>query len=153
MRYTRKGVPWAGWSKISPKGHARTVMKRRCGKKCFLGPDKSFPICAKGTCDISDKGLWAAYIRSKEWGNSRSSYKGRSQPRYKRRVYSNISRKAKKMLSRRGYRVGRGGTKRGGYRYKNKNTKSARKKCVVGQRRNSAGHIVTHGYLGKCRRR
>ena len=63
-RRSRKAVPWAGWSKISPKGHARTVMKRKCGKKCFLGPKKSFPVCAKGTCKINKKGLYAAYVRA-----------------------------------------------------------------------------------------
>ena len=74
---TRKRVHWAGWSKIAPSTHQRTVMKRKCGKKCFLGPKKSFPVCAKNTCKISTKGLWAAYIRAKEWGKKKSSYKGK----------------------------------------------------------------------------
>jgi hypothetical protein len=97
-RKTRKKVPWAGWSKISPKGRARTVMKKRCGKKCFLGPKKSFPVCAKGTCKVNKKGVWAAYIRASEWGNKASSYKGRSRPRHPRRTYKRIARTAKKML-------------------------------------------------------
>ena len=95
---TRKKVPWAGWSKISPKGRARTVMKKRCGKKCFLGPHKSFPVCANGTCKVNKKGVWAAYIRASEWGNKASSYKGRSRPRHPRRTYKHIARTAKKML-------------------------------------------------------
>ena len=97
-RKTRKKVPWAGWSKISPKGRARTVMKKRCGKNCFLGPHKSFPVCAKGTCKVNKKGVWAAYIRASEWGNKASSYKWRSRPRHPRRTYKRIARTAKKML-------------------------------------------------------
>ena len=97
-RKSRKKVPWAGWSKISPKGRARTVMKRKCGKKCFLGPNKSFPVCARGTCKVNKKGLWAAYIRAKEWGNKRKSYKGKARPRHSRKVYQRIARTAKRKL-------------------------------------------------------
>ena len=32
----RRSVPWKGWGKIAPQGHARTVMLRKCGRKCFL---------------------------------------------------------------------------------------------------------------------
>ena len=80
----RRQVPWAGWAKIAPQGHARTVMKRNCGRKCFLGPDKSFPVCAKGTCKVNSKGAWAAYIRAREWGKKKSSYKGEARPRHRR---------------------------------------------------------------------
>lgn len=104
----RKSVPWAGWSKEAPFGAARTRMYRRCGSKCFLGKktpgDKQhpdFPICTKGTCRINRKGLWAAFVRAREWGNKRSSYKGKSSPRLRRETYKNIARKAKRMLSRR----------------------------------------------------
>jgi len=113
-RYTRKrrSVPWSGWAKIAPKqGRERDTMKKNCGKKCFLGPKTSFPICAKGTCRVSDKGLWAAYIRAKEWGKPRSSYKGRGSPRHRRGVYTKASRDAKRMLEKRGYSVKRGGSK------------------------------------------
>jgi hypothetical protein len=96
--HKRRNVPWAGWSKISPKGHQRTIMLRKCGKSCFLGPKKSFPICAKGTCKVSSKGLWAAYIRAKDWGNKPSSYKGMSRPTHRRSVYTRIAQKSKRML-------------------------------------------------------
>jgi len=105
-RKTRKAVPWKGWGKIAPQGHQRTVMKRICGKKCFLGPGKSFPVCAKGTCKVNKKGLYAAYIRARQWGGPRSHYKGKSHPSHKRRVYKNVARKSRKMLRRRGVRVG-----------------------------------------------
>jgi len=106
-RRTRKSVPWAGWGKLAPKGRQRTTMKRKCGKKCFLGPKKSFPVCAKGTCKVNKKGLWAAYIRAKEWGKKPSTYKGRGHPRHRRSVYKRVANKASSMLRRRGVKVGK----------------------------------------------
>jgi hypothetical protein len=111
MTYTKKNrssLPWAGWSKIAPKGKQRTRMYKKCGKKCFLGrstkgdkqhPD--FPICKKGTCKVSTKGLAAAYVRAKEWGNKRSTYKS-SKPSHKRSYYTKIANKSRKMLKKRG---------------------------------------------------
>jgi hypothetical protein len=61
--------PAAGWKKQSPRRHERTVMKRRCGKKCFLGPGLSFPICTKGTCSVNQKGVHAAYGRARQYGH------------------------------------------------------------------------------------
>ena len=111
---TRKRVPWAGWGKISPKGKQRTRMYRRCGKKCFLGKKTkknkrhtSFPICAKNTCKINSKGLYAAYIRARQWGKSKKSYKKRSKPRSTRKTYKRIANTAKRMLKKRGYKVGK----------------------------------------------
>ncbi len=113
-RKTRKQVPWKGWGNLSPKGKQRTTMYRKCGKKCFLGKktkgDKqhpSFPICAKGTCKVNKKGLYAAYVRARQWGKPKKSYKGRARPRYSRNTYKRIARTAKKMLKRRGVKVGR----------------------------------------------
>jgi hypothetical protein len=77
---TRKNIPWRGWKSENPNTHQRTVMLRKCGKKCFLGPKKSFPICKKNTCKISKKGVYAAYIRARQYHRS------------------NISKKAKKIL-------------------------------------------------------
>ena len=115
----RKPMPDKGWAKLAPRGHARTVMKRKCGKKCFLGPKKSYPICAKGTCKINRKGVEAAYVRARQWGKPRKSYKSKgkwvtyrgkkgtrrvwykgSRPRHRRSVYSNVARKAKSLLRR-----------------------------------------------------
>lgn len=67
MTKTRKNVPWKGWKNQKPSTHQRTVMLKKCGKKCFLGPNKSFPICIKNTCKRSKKGIYAAYIRAREW--------------------------------------------------------------------------------------
>ena len=104
---TRKSVPWAGWGKESPKGRQRTRMLRDCGRKCFLGPKKSFPICTKNTCRVNPKGLYSAYIRAREWGKKPSSYHGEARPTMHQRTYERIARTAKKMLDRRGYRVGK----------------------------------------------
>jgi hypothetical protein len=79
MSKTRKSVT-RGWKKQAPNYHQRTVMLKRCGRKCFLGSKKSYPICKKNTCKISSKGVYSAYIRSKQHHKK------------------NISRKAKKIL-------------------------------------------------------
>ena len=93
MSKTRKnsgrGSATRGWKNEQPGYHQRTVMLRKCGRKCFLGPKKSFPICKKNTCKVSSKGVYSAYIRARQY-----SSKGRK--------YRNISRKAKKMLIRMG---------------------------------------------------
>jgi hypothetical protein len=75
-----RGSATRGWKNEKPGYHQRTVMLKRCGKKCFLGPNKKYPVCKKNTCKISSKGVYAAYIRS-------CQYK-----------HTNISRKANKML-------------------------------------------------------
>jgi len=81
-RKTRKSVPWKGWKKEKPGYRQRSVMYRNCGKKCFLGPKKSYPICKKNTCKVSYKGVYAAYVRSRQY--------------HKR----SVSKKAKRMLKR-----------------------------------------------------
>ena len=65
-RGSRK-VPWAGWAQEAPQGKQRTQMLKDCGRKCFLGKGTSFPICTKGSCRINKKGLWAAYIRGRQY--------------------------------------------------------------------------------------
>lgn len=77
-----KNVPWRGWKKERPSYRQRTTMMAKCGKRCFLGPNKSYPICKKNTCKVSKKGVYAAYVRSRQF--------------HKRKV----SRKAKGMLRR-----------------------------------------------------
>jgi len=77
---TRKNVPWKGWKKEKPNSHQKTVMLKKCGKKCFLSSGKKFPICKKNTCKVSRKGVYAAYIRAKQYHKS------------------NVSKKAKKLL-------------------------------------------------------
>jgi len=89
MSFTRKnrgqGVATRGWKNEKPSFHQRTVMLQKCGKKCFLGKNKSFPICKKNTCKISSKGVYSAYIRARQYSSKGNKYK-------------NISKKAKKIL-------------------------------------------------------
>ena len=80
MFKTRRNVT-RGWKKEKPSYQQRTKMLAKCGKKCFLGPKKSFPICKKNTCKISKKGVYSAYIRAQQYH------------------HKNISQKAKKLLS------------------------------------------------------
>ena len=101
-RSTRRKMPWAGWGKVAPKGHARTVMLKKCGRKCFLGPKKSFPICSKGTCKVNSKGVYAAFVRARQWGKPKSAYKGRSRPTHRRGVYTTVARRANRMLRKMG---------------------------------------------------
>jgi hypothetical protein len=93
MPATRRNRTGAkGWKKLSPGAHQRTVMLKNCGQKCFLGPHKSFPICAKNTCKINSKGVYAAYIRGRQY-----SSKGQK--------YRNIAKKANRMLIKMGAKL------------------------------------------------
>ena len=84
-RRNKTGVK--GWSKQQPGAHQRTVMMKKCGKKCFLGPNKSFPICTKNTCRVNKKGVRSAYMRAREYSTIRGT-----------RKYAKIANKAYKML-------------------------------------------------------
>ncbi len=102
-----------GWAKMSPGTHERTVMKKECGTKCFLGPtnESCFPICAKGTCKINIKGIYAAYVRAREYGSkkmrkrsgSTSNGKRSSGHKHTKKLYQRIAAKAKQMLKKRGF--------------------------------------------------
>lgn len=98
-----KNLPWSGWKLQKPGRHQKTVMKRECGKKCFLGPGTSFPVCKKNTCKVSSKGIYAAYVRARQWRHRPVTYKGRSGPKYSQSTYKRIASKAKRMLRTRGY--------------------------------------------------
>ena len=74
---TSKRLPWKGWKNEKPGFHQKTVMMRKCGKKCFLGPNKTFPICKKNTCKISKKGVYAAYVRARQYKHRRISQKAK----------------------------------------------------------------------------
>lgn len=83
MQRTRKngrGSATRGWKLQKPGFHQKTVMLQRCGKKCFLGPGKSYPICTKNTCKVNARGVYSAYIRARQFHRK------------------NISRKANKLL-------------------------------------------------------
>ena len=83
-----RGTFLRNWSKMQPGYHDRTLMMKRCGKKCFLGPNKTFPICARRTCKRNKKGVYAAYIRAREYMTIKP---GKSK-------YNRITAKARKLL-------------------------------------------------------
>jgi hypothetical protein len=68
---------WRGWKNEKPGFHQRTVMLKKCGKKCFLGTKKSFPICKKNTCKVSKKGVYSAYIRARQYHKRAISVKAK----------------------------------------------------------------------------
>ena len=68
-------VPWKGWSKLAPSRKQRKKMLK-CGH-CFLGKNMSYPICAKNTCKINRKGVYAAYIRAREYKSKRVANKAK----------------------------------------------------------------------------
>lgn len=65
------------WKNQRPSTHQRTVMRKRCGKKCFLGTKKSFPICRKNTCMRSKAGIHAAYVRARQYHRLKIASKAR----------------------------------------------------------------------------
>ena len=88
MHNRTKKLSSKGWASMAPRrGNDRSLMMYNCGRKCFLGSKKRFPICARGTCKISDKGIYAAYVRARQW-------------RHKK-----IANRSKKLLRKKGYRV------------------------------------------------
>jgi hypothetical protein len=80
-RRNGRGSTTRGWKSTKPGYHQRTVMLAKCGRKCFLGPGKSYPICTKNTCKVNPKGVYSAFIRSRQYHRT------------------NISRRANKLLN------------------------------------------------------
>jgi hypothetical protein len=98
------------WSRIAPKSvRERSVLLSKCGRRCFLGPGKTFPICARlgsglgsrsHTCKTDTRGVQAAYIRAREWASITSRNKKSSMKAARsHRRYTIIARKAKSILS------------------------------------------------------
>ena len=123
---SRKKPWWSGWRGTSPNKTQRRKMKKKCGKKCFLGPNMSFPICNKGSCKRNKKGIMSAYIRAKQWGKPRSFYKNYwGKPHMKRKVYTRVAKKARKLM----------GWKKGGGRRKRRRRRKTRRKNAQKTRR------------------
>jgi hypothetical protein len=77
MQKTRKSVT-RGWKNEAPHGKERTAMSKKCGKKCFLGPKMSFPICTKKTCRVNPRGVHSAYTRARQWKHTRVAAKAKA---------------------------------------------------------------------------
>jgi len=66
-----------GWSRIAPKTVGeRSALLAKCGRRCFLGSRKTFPVCARlgagagsHDCKIDRRGVAAAYSRAREWAS------------------------------------------------------------------------------------
>ena len=100
------------WSRRAPKtvGDRRDVLNK-CGRRCFLGPSMTFPICARlgsgsgsgtrtKTCKIDRRGVQAAYSRAREWAAITARKKGSSiKSARSHRRYTAVARRAKAILS------------------------------------------------------
>ena len=96
---TKKQRTWAKWSKVVPSTHERTMMMKKCGKKCFLGRYKTFPICSRNTCKRNRYGVLAAYIRAKEYASISSNSKSKTKKNVKKPYYyKRIASRANRML-------------------------------------------------------
>ena len=100
-----------GWSRIAPKTVGeRSAVLAKCGRRCFLGPGKTFPICARlgsgsgsgsaRTCKVDRRGVAAAYSRAREWAAITARKKGSSAKAARaHRKYTAVARRAKNILS------------------------------------------------------
>ena len=68
-RETRKRSPTRGW-----KAPPRSRLMKKCGKKCFLGTRKSFPICSSN-CKVDKRGVYSAYVRARQFRTKGSKYR------------------------------------------------------------------------------
>jgi hypothetical protein len=89
-----------GWSRVSPKTVGeRSALLAKCGRRCFLGSRKTFPVCARlGTesadCKIDRRGVAAAYSRAREW----ASITARKKRTSAHRRYTAVARRARAIL-------------------------------------------------------
>ena len=104
MRKTKKNKKskklnksWKNWSQLAPNKSQRKLMNKKCGKKCFLGPNLSFPICRKYTCKVDKRGILAAFIRAQYWNKTKKNKK-----------YKNIIKKANLLLKKSKKKTGGG---------------------------------------------
>ena len=95
-----------GWSRRAPKSIGqRSAVLSKCGRRCFLGTGKTFPICARlgsgnNTCKIDRRGVQAAYSRAREWAAITERKKGSSMKAARsHRRYTAVARRAKAILS------------------------------------------------------
>ena len=88
---------YKSWRRNNPTTHQRTLQMKRCGKKCFLGSKKSFPICNAGSCKRSKGGIMSAYVRAREMTRRA---RDRTIEKHRAPYYYAIAKKAKTLLKR-----------------------------------------------------
>ena len=86
---------YKSWRRNQPTTHQRTLQMKRCGKKCFLGSKKSFPICNTGTCTPSKGGVLSAYVRAREMTRRA---RNKSIKKHAASYYYKIAKQAKTLL-------------------------------------------------------
>ena len=86
---------YKSWTRNQPTTHQRTLQMKRCGKKCFLGSKKSFPICNAGTCEQSKGGILSAYVRAREMTRRA---RDKSIKKHAASYYYNVAKKAKTLM-------------------------------------------------------
>lgn len=96
------------WSQVAPKTVGdRSALMSKCGRQCFLGPNKTFPICARlgsgsgsgsGTCKIDRRGVAAAYTRAREWAAITARKKRSASGARAYRRYTAVARRARAIL-------------------------------------------------------
>ena len=97
------------WSRDAPTSIGdRSAVLSKCGRRCFLGPGKSFPICTRlesgsgsgsGTCKVDRRGVAAAYSRAREWAAITARKKRTAAGARAHRRYTAVARRAKAILS------------------------------------------------------
>lgn len=93
------------WSRDAPKSIGdRSAVLSKCGRRCFLGPGKTFPICARlgsgsGTCKVDRRGVAAAYSRAREWAAITARKKRTASGARAHRRYTAVAHRAKAILS------------------------------------------------------
>jgi hypothetical protein len=93
-----------GWSRVAPKTVGeRSALLSKCGRRCFLGSRKTFPICPRlgsgsgsRDCKVDRRGVAAAYSRAREWASITARKKKRTSAH---RKYTAVARKARAILS------------------------------------------------------
>ena len=131
-----------GWSKSAPKGKERSKMLKKCGSKCFLDPkNKKYPVCSKGSCKVSKKGLQAAYTRARQYhrqGIANKAKRKMGKSRRKSRKKSRSLRSKKKSKRRRSLRKSKKRSRSSRRKSRRKSKKRSRKRsgwpgrCPIG---------------------
>jgi hypothetical protein len=93
-----------GWSRVAPRSVGeRSAVLSKCGRRCFLGPGKAFPICTRlgsgsGACKIDRRGVAAAYSRAREWAAITARKKRTASGARAHRRYTTVARRARAIL-------------------------------------------------------
>ena len=99
-----------GWSRVAPRSVGeRSAVLSKCGRRCFLGPGKTFPICTRlgsgsgsgsgsGACKIDRRGVAAAYSRAREWAAITARKKRTASGARAHRRYTTVARRARAIL-------------------------------------------------------